>query len=78
MLCLLNERPLINQFVIAGWESKHGKVNSINARTDVKGIARFKLAGAGKWFVKMIHMEPVKESGLNYKSKWATLTFEIR
>jgi hypothetical protein len=78
VLCLLNGQPLVNQFVIAGWESKDGKLVSINTRTDTKGIARFKLTDAGKWFVKMIHMEPISEAGLNYESKWATLTFEIR
>lgn len=78
VLCLLNGRPLANQFVIAGWESNDGKLNSMNARTDAKGIARFKLSGAGKWFVKLIHMEPSREAGLTYESKWATLTFEIK
>lgn len=78
VLCLLDGKPLPNQFVIAGWEYIDGKLNSINARTDAKGIARFKLSSAGKWFVKMIHMKPVSEAGLNYESKWATLTFEIR
>ena len=78
VLCLLNGRPLVNQFVIAGWESKNGKVVEVNTRTDAKGIARFKLTTTGKWFVKMIHMEPSSEPGLNYESKWATLTFEIR
>jgi uncharacterized GH25 family protein len=78
VLCLLDGRPLVNQFVIAGWESKDGKLISVNTRTDAKGIARFKLSSAGKWFVKMIHMEPSSEPGLNYESKWATLTFEIR
>lgn len=78
VLCLLDGRPLVNQFVIAGWESQEGKLNSVNARTDAKGIARFKLSGAGKWFVKMIHMESAREAGLNYESKWATLTFEIK
>lgn len=78
VLCLLDGRPLVDQFVIAGWETKDGKLESINARTDAKGIARFKLSSAGKWFVKLIHMEPVSEAGLNYESKWATLTFEIK
>jgi hypothetical protein len=78
VLCLLEGRPLVNQFVIAGWESKNGKVVEVNTRTDAKGIARFKLSSAGKWFVKMIHMEPTSEQGLNYESKWATLTFEIK
>ena len=78
MRCLLAGRPLVNQFVIVGWEARDGKVNSINTRTNTQGVARFKLVSAGKWFVKMIHMEPLREPGLNYESKWATLTFEIR
>ena len=78
VLCLLEGRPLVSQFVIAGWESKDGKEHLLNARTDERGVAQFKLVGAGKWFVKMIHMEPINEPGLNYESKWATLTFEIK
>jgi hypothetical protein len=78
VLCLLDGRPLVNQFVIAGWDSKDGKLHSVNARTDAKGIAPFKLTSPGKWFVKMIHMEPAHEPGLDYESKWATVTFEIR
>jgi hypothetical protein len=78
VLCLLSGTPLANQFVIAGWESTDGKLHSAVTRTDATGIARFKLASAGKWFVKLIHMEPSSEQGLNYESKWATLTFEVR
>ncbi|MGH9932605.1 MAG: DUF4198 domain-containing protein, partial [Pyrinomonadaceae bacterium] len=78
VLCLLEGKPLVNQFVMAGWESNDGKLQSIRARTDTKGVARFKLARPGRWFVKLIHMEPISEAGLNYESKWATLTFEIK
>ncbi|HKP38828.1 MAG TPA: DUF4198 domain-containing protein [Pyrinomonadaceae bacterium] len=78
VLCLLDGKPLANQFVIAGWESHHGKIISIGLRTNARGIARFKLSGAGKWFVKLIHMVPVTEANLNYESKWATLTFDTR
>jgi len=78
VLCLLDGKPLVNQFVIAGWESSHGKLMSTGTRTNANGLARFKLSGPGKWFLKLIHMVPVTESGLNYESKWATLTFEVR
>jgi Domain of unknown function (DUF4198) len=78
VLCLMDGNPLVNQLVIAGWETRAGKISSIGKRTDAKGIARFKLSGAGKWFVKMIHMVPVSEPNLNYESKWATLTFEVK
>jgi len=43
MLCLLDGQPIVNQFVIAGWESVDGKLHSLDTRTDAKGIARFKL-----------------------------------
>lgn len=31
----------------------------------------------GKWYVKFIHMDRATEPGLDYESKWATLTFAI-
>lgn len=78
VLCTLDGKPLVNQFVISGWESVAGKLHMLDARTDAKGIARFKLMAAGKWYVKMIHMAASNEPGINYESKWATLTFQIR
>jgi hypothetical protein len=47
-------------------------------RADANGVARVKLAGGGKWFVKFIHMTKLSESNLDYESKWASLTFEIK
>jgi hypothetical protein len=78
VLCLLDGKPLANQFVIAGRETRDGKLSSTGKRTDANGLVRFELSGAGKWFVKLIHMVPVSQPNLNYESKWATLTFEIR
>lgn len=78
VLCLLDGKPLANQFVIAGRETRDGKLSSTGKRTDANGIVRFELSGAGKWFVKLIHMVPVSEAKLNYESKWATLTFEVK
>jgi hypothetical protein len=76
--CTLDGKPLVNQFVIAGWESVDRRLHSLDTRTDAKGIARFKLMAAGKWYVKMIYMAASNEPGINYESKWATLTFQIR
>lgn len=78
VLCTLDGKPIANQFVIAGWESRNGKLHTLDGRTDAGGFARFKLAGAGKWYVKMIHMTPLSDPNVNYESKWATLTFEIK
>ena len=78
VLCLLEGKPIANQFVMAGWESRDGKMHELNTRSNAKGIARIRLGGAGTWFIKFIHMTPITEPNLNYESKWATLTFEIR
>lgn len=78
VLCTLDGKPLVNQFVIAGWESVDGKLHTLDTRTDARGIARFKLKGSGKWYIKMIHMTRLADPTINYESKWATLTFAIR
>lgn len=78
VLCTLGGQPLANQFLLAGWATRAGKLHTISARSDSKGLARIKLSVAGKWYVKFIHMTPLAETDLNYESKWASLTFEIK
>jgi uncharacterized GH25 family protein len=78
VLCTQDGQPIANQFVMAGWESRGRKLHTLDARTDASGIAHFKLTAPGKWYVKLIHMTPLSDPNLNYESKWATLTFEIR
>lgn len=78
-LCLKDGKPLANQYVMTGYEDGGGKlVAGENVRTDKKGIAKFKLSGAGKWYVKFINMTRLNDPKINYESKWATLTFEIK
>ncbi len=78
VLCTVEGQPVPNQFVMAGWESRDGKLHLLETRTNADGLAAFNLAGAGKWYVKFIHMTPLSQADLNYESKWASLTFEIR
>ena len=79
VLCTVDGRPAEHQFVMAGWESRDGRMHlSDEIRSDADGIARVRLAGAGKWYVKFIHMNSLDDPNLNYESKWASLTFEIR
>ena len=39
---------------------------------------RFRMDQAGRWFVKLINMQKTDAEGLDYESKWATISFEIR
>lgn len=80
VLCTVEGQPARHQFLMAGWESRGGKLHVLDlleTRADSNGFARVKLAGAGKWYIKFIHMTPLDDPNLNYESKWASLTFEI-
>jgi uncharacterized GH25 family protein len=76
--CLVDGKPLARQLVIAGGEHGGKPITERSARSDSDGMVRFTLESAGKWYVKFIHMEPVARDSVDYESKWATLTFELR
>jgi uncharacterized GH25 family protein len=76
--CLVDGKPVAQQLVIAGGEQDGHAIPEVRARSDANGVVRFGLATPGKWYVKFIHMEPVAQDSVNYESKWATLTFEVR
>jgi len=78
VLCLKDGKPIANQFVMAGRESNRRLIAAPGVRADANGVARVKLDGGGKWFVKFIHMTKLNESNLDYESRWASLTFEVR
>ncbi len=75
---LVDGKPVTNQLVIAGGERDGQKIDETRTRSDSAGVARFALGGAGKWYIKFIHMVPVTGDSVNYESKWATLTFQVR
>jgi uncharacterized GH25 family protein len=78
VLCLKDGQPLIGQSVTAGLESKSHKSTPLNLRTNEKGLVRFRLSHAGKWYVKTVHMQTLKGPPVDYESNWSTLTFEIK
>lgn len=75
---LVDGKAVVNQLVIAGGERDGQKIEETRTRSDSTGVARFALSGAGKWYIKFIHMVPVTGDSVSYESKWATLTFQIR
>lgn len=76
--CLKDGKPLTGQTVLTGSESEGKLAAEKSIRSDEKGIIKIKLDRAGKWYAKFINMVKVDDPKLNYESKWATLTFEIR
>jgi uncharacterized GH25 family protein len=76
--CLLDGRPVAQQLVIAGGQRDTTRIPDVRVRSDTQGVARFVIRTPGKWYVKFIHMTPVQGDSVNYESKWATLTFQVR
>jgi uncharacterized GH25 family protein len=75
---LVDGNFVVNQLVIAGGEHDGRVREEVRARSDTAGVARFVLRSPGTWYVKFIHMVPVSGDSVNYESKWATVTFEVR
>jgi hypothetical protein len=77
--CLVDGRPVAGLAVLAGGRTPDGsRMQRREVASDADGIAAIPLDARGHWYVKFIHMVPVNEPGLDYESKWATLTFEVR
>lgn len=78
--CLVDGKPAPNQFVVIG-----GGVGPtaeqripVTTRCDQDGVVKVTLDRAGFWYVKFIHMARVNDGKVDYESKWATITFEVR
>lgn len=76
--CLVDGRPVANQTVLWGGEQSGQALAQRSTRTDGDGVAEVTLDAAGRWYVKFVHMVRATQPELDYESKWATLTFEIR
>jgi len=78
--CLVLGKPLPNYVVLAGGR-RAGSEKRLDAQrlmTDAEGVAAVKLAAAGEYYVKFVHMQEVDGPEANYESRWATLTFGVR
>ena len=75
---LVDGQPVAKQLVLAGGEGGRGAIEERSARTDSDGVVRFRIDEPGRWYIKFINMVKTSAEGVDYESKWATLTFEIR
>lgn len=81
--------PLADQPVLVGTDGGHGHDHDHDhaaehshdhgapVRTDAEGIIRVKLANAGAWHLRTIHMDHPADPALTHASNWATLTFGV-
>lgn len=72
---LYQGKPLAGAWVQA--RNPRRDVETVSGRTDREGRLRLRLASGGTWLVKAVHMIPApRESGADWESFWASLTFE--
>ncbi len=77
---MVDGKPAANQLVVSGGRTPAGgRFPERRVRSDASGVARIPLTKRGQWYVKFIHMVPYAGAEkIDYESKWATLTFEVR
>ena len=79
---LVDGAPMAGQVVIAGGRTPSGaRLAEQTVRTDAQGVASIAVNARGVWYVKFIRMVKIPASAkdsVDYESKWATMTFEIR
>ena len=76
---LVDGNVVPGQVVLAGGRTRAGsRIPQQRVITDNSGVAHVRLNRTGRWYVKFIHMEPVASDSVDYESKWATMTFEVR
>lgn len=75
--CLVDGEPAANQFVLMGGTQDSAAIEELSTRTDAAGEATFPLNGSGERYIRFIHMTASDQEGIDYHSKWATITFEI-
>ena len=76
---LVDGKPAANQLVVyGGVNSEDAGIEARSVRSNAEGVATIPLGSAGIWYVKFINMVRVKGDSVDYESKWASLTFQVR
>lgn len=76
---LVDGKPVANQLVMYGGTGEaQAPIAAQRVRSDAEGMATIPLSAPGVWYVKFIHMARVRADTVDYESKWASLTFQVR
>lgn len=76
---LVDGKPAVNQLVVyGGVDGKDANIEPKSVRSNGDGVATIPLSSAGIWYVKFINMVKVQRDSVDYESKWASLTFQVR
>ncbi len=75
---LFDDQPLRDRLVTALNGDGKKLVSKSTARTNEEGIARFTLARAGFWLIRLVHLMPNTDlSYVDWDSYWASYSFKL-
>ena len=76
---LVDGKPAANQLVVyGGVDASEANIAPQNVRSNAQGVASIPLSKPGLWYVKFINMTRLQGDSVDYESRWASLTFQIR
>ena len=76
---LVDGKPVANQLVVYGGVTEtDAGIEAKSVRSDAQGVATIPLSTPGMWYIKFINMVKVQRDTVDYESKWASLTFQVR
>lgn len=76
---LVDGKATANQLVVyGGLTANETGIEAKSVRSNSEGVATIPLSVAGTWYIKFINMSRVQRDTVDYESKWATLTFQVR
>lgn len=76
---LVDGKPAVNQLVLYGGQTaSDAGIQPKEVRSNAEGVATIPLSVPGTWYIKFISMAKVRGDSVDYESKWATLTFQVR
>lgn len=76
---LVDGKPAANQLVVyGGLTAKETNIEPKSVRSNTEGVATIPLSVPGTWYIKFINMVRVQGDSVDYESKWATITFQLR
>jgi uncharacterized GH25 family protein len=75
----MGARPSIFWRKTKAWHHSALEEKAVRARTDAKGRVTLRLAHAGFWLIKAVHMEAAPaDAGVDWESWWASITFDLK
>ena len=69
-------QPLADAQVMVANRVPTGTIRTWIQRTDSAGRVSFVVSGPGEWIARLVHMLPSTEPDVDWRSWWASLTFE--